>query len=168
MYKLKEELREKLKEPLDVLLEGGESEIIEKIKKEVVGAKNLISVGDHVSKSLYENKIKVGVYILDNKIKRMKIEPLQIETKHTFHLKNEPGTINPSAFELIKKAIELGDSKIIVDGEEDLLVLPAISVAPENSKVLYGQPDKGVVVVNVNKQKKEEIEKILEEMRPTY
>ena len=165
MYQLNERLRKKLKEPLDLLLKGKEEEIIDKIREEAKDCSCLILVGDHVSRSAYENGIRATLYIFDNKIERKEVKQIEIETRNTFYLENRPGTINPIAFDLIKKAIELGDSKIIVDGEEDLLVLPSVFVSPVNSIVLYGQPGEGVVVVRVNESKKKEIEKIIEEMR---
>ena len=39
---------------------------------------------------------------------------------------------------------------IVVDGEEDLLALPAIALAPLTSVILYGQPDEGLVIVKVD------------------
>jgi hypothetical protein len=42
--------------------------------------------------------------------------------------------------------------KVIVDGEEDLLALPIITIAPEKAVVLYGQPLEGMVVVNVTRE----------------
>jgi uncharacterized protein (UPF0218 family) len=165
MYKLNERLREKLKEPLDLLLKGEEEEIIKRIREETRGCRCLILVGDYVSRSVYENGIKANLYVFDNKIERKDVKQIEIETKYTFYLENKQGTINPFAFDLIKKAIELGDSKIIVKGEEDLLVLPSVVVSPINSIVLYGQPKQGVVVVRVNESKKKEIEQIIEEMK---
>ena len=59
------------------------------------------------------------------------------------------------------KAIKMGRSAVIVDGEEDLLALVAISVAPDGSLVVYGQPNEGLVLVPVTSQKKKEIADIL-------
>lgn len=47
--------------------------------------------------------------------------------------------------------------RIFVRGEEDLATLPVILLAPIGAVVLYGQPDEGVVFVEVTKKKKEEI-----------
>jgi hypothetical protein len=53
---------------------------------------------------------------------------------------------------------------VVVDGEEDLLTLVAVLHAPEKSLVVYGQPQEGIVVVRVTKQKKEMIRRIVEAM----
>ena len=52
-------------------------------------------------------------------------------------------------------------SQIKIQGEEDLLALPAILLAPLGSVVIYGQKDLGVVVVEVTEEKKEEVKKII-------
>jgi Uncharacterized protein conserved in archaea len=52
---------------------------------------------------------------------------------------------------------------IIVDGEEDLAALSAIFLAPENTKVIYGMPDEGVVVVD-SSDSKEKVKKLLKKM----
>ena len=79
---------------------------------------------------------------------------------------NEAGTINLKATDTIEYAIkkylkEKKKSWIIVNGEEDLLALPAILFAPLNSLVLYGQMDLGVVIVEVTEEKKKKVEEIL-------
>ena len=53
---------------------------------------------------------------------------------------------------------------ILVDGEEDLFALPAIFLAPINSLVLYGQPNKGFVLVKVTDKTRLIAMKILKEM----
>jgi Uncharacterized protein conserved in archaea len=37
-----------------------------------------------------------------------------------------------------------------VNGEEDLLTLPFCSYAPINSVIFYGQPNAGMVIIEVN------------------
>ena len=48
-----------------------------------------------------------------------------------------------------------------MEGEEDLAVLPCTVLMPEGSVILYGLPDKGIVVVKLTKEKKEEAIKLL-------
>ncbi|TET75859.1 MAG: DUF359 domain-containing protein, partial [Candidatus Heimdallarchaeota archaeon] len=58
------------------------------------------------------------------------------------------------------------DIKIIIkiSGEEDLLVLPAIYETPYNSKVLYGQPNEGLVVVTVTEEIKKKVKSLIQKM----
>jgi len=46
---------------------------------------------------------------------------------------------------------------LIIDGEEDLLVLPVVQYAPIGSVVYYGQPGEGLVKVVVTKEKKRQV-----------
>jgi hypothetical protein len=43
---------------------------------------------------------------------------------------------------------------IVVDGEEDLAVIPLVLAAPDGAIVLYGQPHKGVVLRTVDARAK--------------
>jgi hypothetical protein len=56
-------------------------------------------------------------------------------------------------------------TKIVVEGEEDLLTLIAIMNAPQESLVVYGQPHEGIVVVKVTEDKKTEISELLKAMK---
>jgi uncharacterized protein (UPF0218 family) len=52
--------------------------------------------------------------------------------------------------------------KVIVDGEEDMLALPIISIAPQETFVLYGQPLEGMVIVNVNPEMQAKAKNLME------
>ncbi len=51
---------------------------------------------------------------------------------------------------------------MLVDGEEDLVVLPAIMIAPDGASVVYGQPDEGMVHVVVDDEVRREVRALLE------
>ena len=57
-------------------------------------------------------------------------------------------------------------AQIVIDGEEDLLTLIAILYAPKNAFVIYGQPNEGIVLIKVSEKRKEDVKKILKEMKP--
>ena len=57
-----------------------------------------------------------------------------------------------------------GDVRIMVNGEEDLLVLPVCVYAPENSVVMYGQPNQGLVIVKVTPEIRNKAQKLLDLM----
>ena len=83
----------------------------------------------------------------------------------TIEITNEAGTISKKLYEKIKIAVTINKkTKIIVKGEEDLATLPVIKHSPIGAKVIYGMPDKGMVVVDVNQQTKERASKLLERM----
>ncbi len=54
---------------------------------------------------------------------------------------------------------------IKIEGEEDLLALPLVLLAPLESVVLYGQPDQGVVLIRVTETKKNEVLTLLKKFR---
>ena len=166
-YALPLTLRRRLKKPLGVLIRGSFEETVKKFKQiaEVEKPPSIISVGDTVSKNLVENGIYPNLLIVDNRVMRKNITPVPLNADVEKHVKNPSGTITFEALNAIKEALEAGHkTKIVVDGEEDLLALCAILYAPENSFVVYGQPREGMVVVKATKQKKEEIVQILKAM----
>ena len=68
---------------------------------------------------------------------------------------NPKGKLSLEAMEIICKVLSgKGEGAhcyaIIVDGEEDMLALPALSCAPLNSVVLYGVPGVGIAVFSVD------------------
>jgi uncharacterized protein (UPF0218 family) len=166
-YVLPLSLRRKLKKPLGMLIRGPFKETAKKFKQLVDMEKppSIISVGDIVSKNLVENGISPNLLIVDNRVMRRDIAPVPLNADVEKHVKNPAGTITFEALNAIKEALEAGyKTKIVVDGEEDLLALCAIFYAPENSFVVYGQPREGMVVVKATKQKKEEVARILKAM----
>ncbi len=95
--------------------------------------------------------------ITDNKCMRKKIEAKIFPGKTVFHVKNPQGTITEEAIATILESLKnRKETQIIVDGEEDLLTLIAVQHAPDKSLVVYGQPNEGIVVVEVTEKKKAE------------
>jgi pantetheine-phosphate adenylyltransferase len=79
---------------------------------------------------------------------------------------NAPGTINKQAVIVLKRCLNnyLSRGKkqqLIIKGEEDLIALPAILLAPINSLVIYGHFELGVVLVEVTEEVKEKIRNLL-------
>ncbi|MEM2466316.1 MAG: DUF359 domain-containing protein [Candidatus Bathyarchaeia archaeon] len=166
-YVLSLTLRRKLKKPIGTLIRGSFEETVKKFKQIVDREKSpsIISVGDTVSKNLIENGIFPNLMIIDNRVMRKDIVPVPLKADVEKRVKNPPGTITFEALSAVKEALEANwRTKIVVDGEEDLLALCAILYAPENSFVVYGQPSEGIVVVKATKQKKEEVARILNAM----
>ena len=55
-------------------------------------------------------------------------------------------------------------ARVLVNGEEDLLAIPAIIFAPEGSSLFYGQPGQGIVMVTVDTAAKLRSRAILKRM----
>jgi len=161
------ELRKELKAPLGLLVTGSFEETSRKIA-ELVNKKKpqrLIAVGDRVSRNLIKSKIPLDVAIIDLKVMRRPIFPIRFKTENTFRASNPAGTLSEEAWVAVEKAVNSpGRSKVIIEGEEDLLTLVAVLSAPNGSMVVYGQPKQGIVVLDVNEETKRRIRGIIERM----
>ena len=135
-------------------------ELIEKEKPSMV-----ISVGDVVSRSMIEYGVSLNVLIVDNKVMRKPIQPITVDADQTLYAKNPPGAITDEAWAAIRSAIEQkGQTRVMVDGEEDLLTLVVVLSAPEDALVVYGQPHRGIVVVKVTEETRENMRRIVDAM----
>jgi GTP-dependent dephospho-CoA kinase len=159
---LPENLRAGLKRPFGKLYPD-----IDAITSLVAGTE-VIAVGDKVSDGVITKGIKPQICIYDGRTKRKKIavpDSIKKYDAKAVSVKNPSGQITGEAFQALTDAFATGGkTKILVSGEEDLLTLAAISMAPIGAYVIYGQPDEGVVLVEVNANTKDLVEKILAEM----
>jgi GTP-dependent dephospho-CoA kinase len=165
-HEITSELRIKLKVPFGILIKGSPAQTMAKMKEILEKDKppKLVSVGDTVSKNLIENKLTPDMVVIDNMCMRKKLPPSEFHGKAVY-VKNPAGTVTDEAVLELKKALESPEPiRIIVEGEEDLLVLVAVLYAPENSLIIYGQPYEGIVVVKSTLQKKAEAASFLKAM----
>ncbi len=126
----------------------------------------IIAVGDVVSSNLVKFGRQADVSIIDYKVGRKSVRN---ELESTSEAKNDPGTVNPKAVGVLKKAIEQalrGNKEIIkVSGEEDLLALPATLLAPLDSLIIYGMPASGAIIVEITEEKKAEVLNLLKKFK---
>ncbi len=163
-YVLPENQRKYFKEPLDELF--CEKKDIENIIRQISKDESIpkiITVGDVVTETLLNSSVVPDLAIIDEQVQRKKIKKQDYSLFEQEVAENPAGSITQAAWNKINFAIKKDDNKIIIKitGEEDLLVLPAIIEAPYNSKVLYGQPNEGVVLVTVTKEMKQKAKQLL-------
>ena len=110
--------------------------------------------------------LKPQIQIIDGLEKRNQcIVPTDDTINTKLSCKNPPGEITEESIQVIKKAFSCEPPvRITVDGEEDLLVIPTCIHAPENSIVMYGQPNEGLVIVTVTPEIRAKVQKILDAM----
>ena len=163
MYLLKPEMANELKTT--------HSEIYSKAPSFLSKSDYVATIGDICTIKIIEEIRVPNLMIIDYKTKRdIELDEAQIKVIesidcHSVKIRNEAGTITAELIDAIKKAIYSNKTtKIIVDGEEDLATLPAIKLCKNGAKVIYGMPDKGMVVVDVNQQTKLRASKLLERM----
>lgn len=166
-YILTPELRDELKRPQGLLIRGDFKEVTESIARiiEETKPRKIITVGDIISKSLLDKGLRVDIFIVDNKSMRRPIEPINHKADKILSLSNPAGTISEDSWRVIGEAMGFrGSVGIIVNGEEDLLAIVAVLLAPEDSIVIYGQPGEGAVMIKVNRESKERMRSIIERM----
>jgi uncharacterized protein (UPF0218 family) len=166
MYRLPDDLKDTLKGYIGKLVD--EQELLKLLKKE----KYIISVGDKVTYTLLKHGITPSLCIVDYKLER-KAYPLEMKaviqkfSTRRLQIKNPPGTITDELWDAIKTFFQNLNNHpvcIEVDGEEDLASLAAIYLAPGGVTVIYGLPNRGVVVVKATTSNKQKVKEVLDRM----
>ena len=186
--KLPESYRQSLKEPLGILLPDSDTtreQILQKIPKD----SRVITVGDHTTEKMLRLGIVPSLQITDGLEKRRRRPHPELcpdacdssvtVVDHTrtkdaaastivITVDNPPAEITAQSISAIRDAF-LSDVpvRIHVRGEEDLLVIPVCVYAPENSTVLYGQPDRGLVITVITREIRNKTQRILDSMGRT-
>ena len=162
---LPDDLRDQLKNPLGNLISDNDPNK-ENIIKKFSAESTIITVGDRTTENMLQLGLKPQVQIIDGLEKRNQRIVLTDDTVNTnLSCKNPPGEITEESIQVIKKAFSCESPvRITVDGEEDLLVIPVCIHAPENSIVMYGQPNEGLVIIRVTPEIKAKVQKILDSM----
>ena len=163
---LPDDLRDQLKNPLGNLISDNDpnkENIIKKISAESV----IITVGDRTTENMLQLGLKPQIQIIDGLEKRnQRIVPADDTINTNLSCRNPPGEITEESMQVIQKAFSCElPVRITVDGEEDLLVIPTfVFFAPENSIVMYGQPNEGLVIVTITPEIRAKVQKILDAM----
>ena len=163
--KLPDTLRDQLKIPLGLLIL--ESEANKKnIQKHISENSFIITVGDRTTEKMIEFGLIPSLQIIDGQEKRIKHDiPKSFDISTTLTCENPAAEITDQSIETIKKAFASHTPvRITVNGEEDLLVLPVCIYAPENSVVMYGQPNEGLVIVKINPEIRNKTQTLLDLM----
>jgi uncharacterized protein (UPF0218 family) len=155
-----------LKKPIGVLWNDNISENIERLAQFIRSQKPecYATVGDFVSSNILNSGLDPDLVVVDHRIMRKSIEPVEFE-RESICVPNPPGTISAKAQRIIYEAIQRCQTlAVIVDGEEDLLVLPLMVHMPLGSVIIYGQPSEGMVVVTLTEERKDWATQFMNEM----
>lgn len=92
----------------------------------------------------------------------MKNEHIEFDVDTKFYFNNRPGEITGEVLDFIKNITSMNFNRIqiIINGEEDLLALPIFIYSPNDWTVLYGQPNEGLVIVEINDTLRKKAESI--------
>jgi len=140
-----------LKKPMGITLK--ENEVSDYIQNQV--STKIAVVGDESLKTCINLNITFDYGVFDSMTKRKTTKISKLPEWNIFEASNPQGLITHTTVDIIKKLLVLDKGLLKIDGEEDLLSLVFILLLPLNSIVLYGQPDKGIVVVDVNELTKD-------------
>ncbi len=171
-YKLPVTLRNSFRAPIGELFIGDHSisakNAIEYIKK--INRGLTIAIGDVCAKSLLNQGFHPNIIVFDEKTQRTKKISLDLKQYSLKDVYNPKEWILESTIHEIKNAIAFCTSNkcriaVRIDGEEDLLIIPAIISLPLGSVVIYGQPpvttEEGIVVALITSSLKNIIQDIL-------
>lgn len=163
--KLPDSLRDQLKIPLGILLPVGQDNK-ENIQKYILDDSYIITVGDKTTEKMIDFDLIPSLQIIDGLEKRQKRELLELGNASELIIDNPPAEITLQSIEIIKKAFTMNSPvRLTVNGEEDLLVLPVCIHAPEHSIVLYGQPNQGLVLVQITTEIRNKAQTLLNLMK---
>ena len=163
-----EKLRTVLSKPLGVVLAGDEIAASFHKNKD----RPIIAVGDITTETLIANNVVPSLAIIDTIVARKSYKKL--EEYHfpadvrVLPIKSGPGYVATQAIDVIKVwSLRVQNNEpiqkkvIVVEGEEDLLTLPAMAYSPVGAILYYGQPNAGICMVEITEKKKQEAEEFL-------
>ena len=157
--KLTPRLRKLLKKPLGEVVGDASA---------IGGDAMVLAVGDTASDTVLKAGLKPKMVVYDGMTARKKVgvsKAIQGFKAEEHRVANPAGHLEEEVIALFGRLMrEPGQSKVFVEGEEDLTALAAIKEAPDGAVVLYGQPDEGLVVVVVDDKMKDKVNGMIEEM----
>ncbi|WP_248516071.1 GTP-dependent dephospho-CoA kinase family protein [Salinarchaeum laminariae] len=125
-----------------------------------------VTVGDIVTYHFEEAGHQPALALVDGRTKR-ETAPDSVRDRldafpNQVAVTNPPGVITADLLTTIAAALDRdGPTTLVVDGEEDLATVPVVLAAPLGATVVYGQPDEGMVAVDVTEEHRERFRDLL-------
>jgi hypothetical protein len=166
LVELPVEMRGELKEPMGPIFTDAEQLLAES------GDGPLIAVGDVVTYHFERAGVTPDVAVVDGLTKREEVEDRVAEgvarlggEAREVHVENPAGAISREMIDALREALaDPEPTVIVVEGEEDLVTLPAILAAPLGANAVYGQPNEGMVLAEVTEEAKAEMRDLVSRM----
>ena len=155
--RITDELRAELKKPFGDLFVNTD-DAAERVKRARSDGKLIISVGDFCAGELLARGVRPDILVYDNICRRQPTPPElrrlieDYDGEGLLQAENPSGSVTSELEQAIREAVGKGKGKILVEGEEDLAVLPAALEAPDGTLIIYGQPGEGVVLMTVDEK----------------
>jgi uncharacterized protein (UPF0218 family) len=119
------------------------------------------TVGDVVTYHLIQNGIIPDMAVIDGHTMREPCNRSPAVFSRRITARNPPGTLTKEMVQALHDAVKEPPILILVEGEEDLAVIPLVLCAPEGTAILYGQPGQGVVLCEVNDRARRKAKELL-------
>jgi uncharacterized protein (UPF0218 family) len=161
MLILPEEHRRLFKEPFGVLYRSIDEVI------PLIEGKDIYTVGDVVTHNLQKKGITPTVAVIDGYTMRSPCNRIPTVHGESIQVKNPAGTLTDELICALERAVRNPPATVIVDGEEDLAVIPLVLTAHDGAIVMYGQPHKGVVLRIVDSEARKTAQRFLAHFTPT-
>lgn len=160
MLRLPKALRSEFKEPFGSVYTEA-SDLLDD-----AGEGHVIAVGDVVTAHLLRAGRTPDVSVVDGRTKRAAVSDETAaaldELPSGTNVENPAGELSESMLRALTEALSSPGPQVLdVDGEEDLVTLPAVVAAPDGASVVYGQPDVGMVLVRVTPESRETMRELL-------
>ncbi len=164
---LTERLRAELQKPFGDLCSN--ANCAEKLR----AYSKIVTVGDITTYNVVQAGIVPDVSIIDGITMRQRVpddicSAISVDPRIIYKVDNPAGSITrqlciavSSSMERVARSERV---RIVVNGEEDLAVIPAVVEAPLGAAVIYGQPNKGMVIITVTQERKRKARQLLHEI----
>jgi len=156
---LPDSLRDELKKPFGKLMEC--SDIAAQFRGKNI---SLVTIGDFVSISLIKGGLSPKLIIWDGKNKRLPVEDLSTLEEYApiTTVNNPAASITKEAWDMVSNSLNKEKASILIEGEEDLLAIPAILNADDGTYIVYGMPPaEGAILIDVDRKIKSVFQDIL-------
>ena len=162
-------------EPIGFLIKN-DNITMHNLRSRLKYTRHTIVIGDATALTMCRLGIHVNLTIIDGHTQRDKQQDVKaiLDDALVFNVDNPPGMITDNLGWVIRRNLNMitrhADDRfvIMVDGEEDLAIIPCLMYAPKGTTIIYGQPpvhgDPGIVVVTVDDKLKKMAAKIYFEM----
>jgi hypothetical protein len=167
VVELPESLRSELKGAMGPIFTDAETLLAE-------AGSPLIAVGDVVTYHLLEAGRVPDVALVDEHTQRTEVDAEIKDAIEGFEgfdrevvVTNPPALLTVELLDALQDAIEqAGETTtlIVVEGEEDLATLPALVAGPTGASIVYGQPNEGMVLVDVTQDASDSARELLSQM----
>jgi len=154
-----------LPEYLRSVLQKPWGEVLKEIPQNIDSAKTIV-VGDATAQKFNDKRVGQFLSIVDflihREVKFHQLSELGLNGQSVKKINNLQGIVTPELVQAIRKAFDKKTKTVIlINGEDDLAVLPVLLIAPLGFSIFYGQPNTGLVQILVTEENKDKVYQLI-------